>query len=566
MSAYVRKGLTRIYRLHGSASFLHSGELLLSLMPRSQCWCVDGASRFAMRIQQYIYRIELPCESTEDKIRIEELKIVLDKILMYEKTPCPFTRSFTVDLPENLPSPVTRKFSGAQGRARRWEFDKRWKPEGWESESDERRDAEDAGGNSQGTEDEEAVSSSRTPRTQKMRHMSVINDNDRRPSVSMRAKRFEPARSVTAPLPHPATPTPPSPLVKADTLHEEQNSSQDQQDGRPAEPEKSHPSKDDQSFSVSSSLESFRTAPTDPKTSPSSSPPTTPLSIEPESPQTPQHPTQYPNADPHAATKPKEPHVSDVSSTEDMPSKWTPIDPPTTPRRPASPAFTSPSTSPTTTPPGKQPSSIPRPSTPHSPPNPTLSRDRSLYYHSPTSQSPTFQHASLQRPPPARSPLPNPYDDEVIPTAILSKTCALLLGPPSGLVAVMMQIAARIARSARDIGEWGARAYWFRPRRRRRTKKAGDGEVGVPGEAEKLGVPGSWEDSDVEWVEEDEWSESEDDEEEGFEDAVMLTEEEQGTGRDGDGSEVKLWSGTPVRARKKRPGGDEAGTEETEVD
>ena len=52
------------------------------------------------------YRIELPNNGPEDNIAIEEFKLVLEKILKYEKTPCPFKRGFTVDLPEPPETPV----------------------------------------------------------------------------------------------------------------------------------------------------------------------------------------------------------------------------------------------------------------------------------------------------------------------------------------------------------------------------------------------------------------------------------------------------------------------------
>ena len=52
------------------------------------------------------YRIELPNKHPEDNTAIEEFKEVLEKILKYEKTPCPFKRGFTVELPEPPKTPV----------------------------------------------------------------------------------------------------------------------------------------------------------------------------------------------------------------------------------------------------------------------------------------------------------------------------------------------------------------------------------------------------------------------------------------------------------------------------
>ncbi|KAF5626418.1 hypothetical protein F52700_8663 [Fusarium sp. NRRL 52700] len=47
--------------------------------------------------------VELPVDDPEDQQRAEELREVLDKILQFEKTECPFKRTFTVDLPEQVP-------------------------------------------------------------------------------------------------------------------------------------------------------------------------------------------------------------------------------------------------------------------------------------------------------------------------------------------------------------------------------------------------------------------------------------------------------------------------------
>ena len=55
------------------------------------------------------YRIELPLKSSEDKIQVEEFKVILAKVLSYEVTPCPFKRGFTVDLPELPKTPVQKR-------------------------------------------------------------------------------------------------------------------------------------------------------------------------------------------------------------------------------------------------------------------------------------------------------------------------------------------------------------------------------------------------------------------------------------------------------------------------
>ncbi len=93
-------GALRIYQVLGTA-FLSSGTTLQPLLPKSQCWCVDGESKFVLRIRpNAYYRIELPQASPEDKKKVDDFKDVLQKVLQYETTPCPFKRGFTIDLPQ----------------------------------------------------------------------------------------------------------------------------------------------------------------------------------------------------------------------------------------------------------------------------------------------------------------------------------------------------------------------------------------------------------------------------------------------------------------------------------
>ncbi|KAL9613067.1 MAG: hypothetical protein Q9167_002366 [Letrouitia subvulpina] len=104
----IAAGPLRFYRANESAAFLHSGATLRPILPKSRCWCVDGESKFVLRAggRNDYYRIELPNSSADDRLKVEELKTTLAKILQYETTPCPFKRGFTVDLPE---APKTRK-------------------------------------------------------------------------------------------------------------------------------------------------------------------------------------------------------------------------------------------------------------------------------------------------------------------------------------------------------------------------------------------------------------------------------------------------------------------------
>ncbi|EEU35016.1 uncharacterized protein NECHADRAFT_37505 [Fusarium vanettenii 77-13-4] len=104
-------GPFRIYRAPGSVAFLNCGSALQPILPKSQCWCIDEVnSKFVLQIRRPNYwRIELPVQDPEDQTRAEALRGVFDKILQFEKTECPFKRSFTVDLPERPQTPVTRR-------------------------------------------------------------------------------------------------------------------------------------------------------------------------------------------------------------------------------------------------------------------------------------------------------------------------------------------------------------------------------------------------------------------------------------------------------------------------
>lgn len=131
MSSNQLTGPLRIYRVPGSVSFLHSGNLLHAILPRSQCWCVDAQSKFVFRKSpSSYYRIELPFEVAEDKEKVEEIKLVFEKVLQYEKTPCPFHRGFHVDLPEQPVTPARRRTVRSTEKAKKWKRQSGvWEPE-----------------------------------------------------------------------------------------------------------------------------------------------------------------------------------------------------------------------------------------------------------------------------------------------------------------------------------------------------------------------------------------------------------------------------------------------------
>ena len=103
------EGKMIVEKVPGSANFLKAGPSIYTIMRNSQCWCVDGESKFVMRIGILKYlRIEFPSVEPEQKKKIEEWKEVIGTILRYEKTPCPFIRGFQVDLPDDAITPRRR--------------------------------------------------------------------------------------------------------------------------------------------------------------------------------------------------------------------------------------------------------------------------------------------------------------------------------------------------------------------------------------------------------------------------------------------------------------------------
>lgn len=101
-------GAIKIEKVRGSMHFLKSADqkVIHTIMRNSQCWCVDGESKFVLRIGKLrYYRIELPTGTEEDKQKAEELKTALGKVLRFERTPCPFKRAFHVDLPDDAITP-----------------------------------------------------------------------------------------------------------------------------------------------------------------------------------------------------------------------------------------------------------------------------------------------------------------------------------------------------------------------------------------------------------------------------------------------------------------------------
>ena len=100
----------RLEKVHGSTAFLKCGNVVHAILKNSQCWCVDGVSKFVLRIRPLTYyRIEIPYETGDDQSSVQQLKLALPTVLRYEVTPCPFKRSFSVELPINVMAPRRKK-------------------------------------------------------------------------------------------------------------------------------------------------------------------------------------------------------------------------------------------------------------------------------------------------------------------------------------------------------------------------------------------------------------------------------------------------------------------------
>lgn len=106
----VAKGKLIIEKVQGSVHFMKAGfSFVHTILRNSQCWCVDGESKFVLRIGNLRYaRIEFPNAEPEDNAKVEEFKEVLAKIMRFEKTPCPFIRAIKIDLPDDAITPRRR--------------------------------------------------------------------------------------------------------------------------------------------------------------------------------------------------------------------------------------------------------------------------------------------------------------------------------------------------------------------------------------------------------------------------------------------------------------------------
>ncbi|KAK3671749.1 hypothetical protein LTR78_008294 [Recurvomyces mirabilis] len=196
-------GGLEIYRVPGSVAFLHSGSLLHAILPRSQCWCVDKVSRFALRVlPDTYYRVDLPGETPEDLEKVEELKVVLAKVLFYERTACPFNRGEEEALPTAEELDVRKKTRRrSHGPAKKWRLERgfSWRPE--DGEEPLQMDSDGSRRTSDASSDDDTDTAEDHERSAEEAKRTV-------PSTPSRPSGLAGMRSVTAPLQAASTITP----------------------------------------------------------------------------------------------------------------------------------------------------------------------------------------------------------------------------------------------------------------------------------------------------------------------------------------------------------------------
>ncbi|KAF2031051.1 hypothetical protein EK21DRAFT_88381 [Setomelanomma holmii] len=207
-------GALRIYRVTASnVSFLNSGNFLHTIFPRSQCWCVDAQSIFVLRVRQdSYYRIELPFDTDEDKESISHFKAVLSQVLQYERTQSPFTRSSDIESPDRPKTPPRKQIQRQPTqKAKKWILDKTWVPQSGLRPSTPVFEGSDSGTTSSYEDDDrasvftdnsEAVTES--PEVVLDAIGTGVETAPRKParrlSFAERVSMFQGARSVTAPV------------------------------------------------------------------------------------------------------------------------------------------------------------------------------------------------------------------------------------------------------------------------------------------------------------------------------------------------------------------------------
>lgn len=385
-------------------AFLNSGDKVHPIFPKSRSWCVDGKTQLVLRIRPNTYwRFELPNTCPEDLRIADDLKRVFALVSQYETTPCPFKRTFTVELPATPKTPIQKRPWKPKHQPIRLLDERIYAPHttlepAWDESSTE------------GIE-EESVS-------QPLKDLVLLeqqqhgNQDQTIPDVletPTRPKAFSGSRAFTAP---------PKLKLKSGPSSSEENSKSKKLD------------RDGETASLSSSFDSFHSfhsfhSPISPlPPSPPYSDPPSPSSkkvagLGIDVPRTRQHKRDASELTVTAET---------FSGLEIMETPaWPQNSDPSTPILPQTPALTNDAVSP-------RDDSWPEIITPSS----QASRRYRPYASQRRTHSPLPSSANLYSP---RTRMSGHH----LTTALLQKTCSLLLGPPVQLVALMLNIAARIA-------------------------------------------------------------------------------------------------------------------------
>ncbi|KAL8693984.1 MAG: hypothetical protein Q9218_001282 [Villophora microphyllina] len=415
-------GSISIYKVL-EVAFLSSGSAFAKpILSKSQCWCVDGESKFVLPVGPHTYyRIELPNDSVEDRAKVDEFKSTLGKILQYETTPCPFKRGFTVELPQRPQTPVQKKPWKPRERPQPAQIadpPKRKVRELriWETRQETGEQSFGAGGvcerepkasgvpaNSTPLEGEECPPSNYMEETVEDQDSTptgyCLHENERSDpfKTPTRPRTLKTGRAITAPPQLSLSMSPPSDT--ADALEE--------------------------TASLSSSFDSFH----------SFHSPISPLPLSPRLPQL--SPSPGPE-DERGITIPKaRTHTRDSSELTVTADPVTLRDDSEATKNLDATGSNSPET----------------PQTP-----PLVSDDTTSQSEEPSPEPitplpPLLRHRSKQARGRSQSPLPSPANlysptsrlsGHHLTTAILQKTCSMLLGPPVSLVALMLNIAAKI--------------------------------------------------------------------------------------------------------------------------
>ncbi|KFY34005.1 hypothetical protein V494_07140 [Pseudogymnoascus sp. VKM F-4513 (FW-928)] len=442
-------GPLRIYRARGSVAFINCRSVIQPVLPKSRCWCVDDdATKFILQMRRPLFwRIEVPLDDPNHKEKSQELKDVLSQILLFEKTPCPFRRSFHIELPEPPQTPVRKK---------PWKPVERSKPANADTKPGNAEASSVVISPKSGKTDYYAASSSDDhPAVPEMDTDSDATDDTnitprnyfpRAPIPHIfkqepltRPEVLDTGRSVTAPPQLTLMTSPPSKNTKGLSL------------GSPV----GRKSEDSTLSSFSSSQDSFHTVQ-------SWHSPITPM-FPASSDSRPSTPTTYPYPHDNIRLPKRNPEPKNDSELAISPSSGTPITPGVCKM--------------VDTPETKSAVGSPFQSSPPSPTTPITARksqetddDEEIYEDASPSveaaeadtrkQTLVSERSSRRR---ALSPLPSPANlfspsrsrarhlrtARHLPTAIIQKTWEILMSPPSHLVQIMVEIAAKI-----KAGQW----------------------------------------------------------------------------------------------------------------